>query len=223
MIAPHPDDETLGCGGTMLRAIDAGDEVFWMIVTGVSEAHDYSAEYVARRDLEIQTVSQAYGMADVIRLHFPASTLDTVPMSDVIGAIASHIERIQPSDVYLPFRRDAHSDHAVVFDAGSAATKWFRYRSIMRIYAYETQSETDFDLAPDSLGFRPNVFVDVSEFIETKVEIAKIFASEFAEHPFPRSIDGMRALALIRGAASGFAAAEAFMLLRARIEKREHR
>lgn len=217
VIAPHPDDETLGCGGTILRALSLGEEVFWLIVTGMTESAGFRADRVCQRDHEIQMVAQAYGMTGVIRLNFPASKLDTVPMTEVVGSIASHVARLRPSDIYLPFRRDAHSDHAVVFDAGSAATKWFRYESVVRIFAYETQSETDFDLAPDSPGFRPNVFVDISDFFEEKLKIAQMFEGEFGEHPFPRSINGMRALATIRGAASGFLTAEAFMLLRARL------
>ena len=219
VIAPHPDDETLGCGGTLLRAKAAGEEVGWLIVTGISEASGCTAERVAQRNHEIAAAATAYGIDEVVRLDLPTATLDAIPKSDIVVAISSHVAQIKPTDIYLPFRRDAHSDHAVVFDAASAATKWFRYPSIMRIFAYETQSETDFDIAPDSPGFRPNVFVDISDVLEEKLRIAQIFASEFAKHPFPRSVEGIRALATLRGAASGFVAAEAFMLLRARVEQ----
>jgi LmbE family N-acetylglucosaminyl deacetylase len=219
VIAPHPDDETLGCGGTLLRARAEGDEINWLIVTGINETQGFPSERVASRAAEIDRVSEAYGFTETIRLDFPTTTLDAIPLGDLVGAISQATRRIEPTDIYLPHRRDAHSDHAVVFDAAISVSKWFRYGSVERVYVYETQSETDFDLSPDSPGFRPNVFVDISETIDRKIEIASIFESEFAEHPFPRSFQGIRALATLRGAASGFMAAEAFMLLRQRVSK----
>lgn len=223
VIAPHPDDETLGCGGTLLRARDEGDEIYWLIVTGISEVQGVTPERVESRAAEIDRVSEAYRFAETIRLEFPSTTLDTIPMRDMVSAIGQAARRIEPTDIYLPYRRDAHSDHAMVFDAAISVSKWFRYGSVERVFVYETQSETDFDLSPDSPGFRPNVFVDISDTIDRKIEIAAIFESEFAEHPFPRSFEGMRALATLRGAASGFKAAEAFMLLRQRIGKESTR
>lgn len=223
VIAPHPDDETLGCGDTLLRAHAEGDAVYWLIVTGISEAQGFTAERVESRAAEIDRVSEAYGFSETIRLDFPTATLDAIPMGDMVSAIGQAARRIEPTDIYLPHRRDAHSDHAAVFDAAVSVSKWFRYGSVERVFVYETQSETDFDLSPDSPGFRPNVFVDISDTIDRKIEIAAIFESEFAEHPFPRSFEGMRALATLRGAASGFKAAEAFMLLRQCIGKESTR
>lgn len=217
VIAPHPDDETLGCGGTLLRARAEGEETYWLIVTGISEAQGFTFEQVKSRSSEIGRVSRAYGFSDTIKLDFPTTKLDEIPLREVVSAISQSMSRIKPTDIYLPYRRDAHSDHAVVFDAAISVSKWFRHGSVERVFAYETQSETDFDLSPDSPGFKPTVFVDISDTIDRKIEIAAIFESEFSEHPFPRSFDGMRALATLRGAASGFIAAEAFMLLRQRI------
>ena len=117
----------------------------------------------------------------------------------------------------MPYPADAHSDHNAVFDASVALTKWFRFPSIDRIYVYETQSETDFDISPSSSGFRANTFVDITDTIEKKIEIAGIYESEFLEHPFPRNFEAIRALAKVRGIASGFEFAEAFMLIKQRI------
>ncbi|GAB5348742.1 PIG-L deacetylase family protein [Alteriqipengyuania sp. 357] len=217
VIAPHPDDETLGCGGTLLRARAAGEAIYWLIVTGISTDAGFGAEVVDKREREIEKVAEAYGFAETIRLDIPTTTLDHQPLGDIIGGIAQAVKRIEPTDVYLPFRRDAHSDHAAVFDAAIATAKWFRYASVQRAYAYEAQSETDFDMSPDSPGFRPNVFVDISDHIEDKIRIAEMFEGEIGQHPFPRSARGMRALATVRGAASGFDSAEAFMLLRERV------
>ena len=216
VVAPHPDDETLGCGGLMLKAQELGDEVYWMIVTSMSVGIGYSLEAVASRKIEIEKAEVAYKIKGKIELGFPAGRLDIVPRNEIIGLMGKYINEIMPTEIFLPFRRDAHSDHEAVFDCGLAASKWFRHPSIKRILSYETQSETDFDIAPDSSGFRPNLFVNITDTLEKKIRIAKIFASEFQLHPFPRNIDSIRALATIRGSASGFNAAEAFMMLRSR-------
>ena len=115
----------------------------------------------------------------------------------------------------IPHRGDVHTDHQVVFDAVGACCKWFRYPSVKRVLAYETLSETEFGLNPQA-GFQPNMFVDISLFMERKLELLKIYQSELGEFPFPRSITAVRALAQYRGATSGFEGAEAFMLLRER-------
>ena len=220
VVAPHPDDETLGCGGMMLDAIAAGHEVTWVIVSCMSSGPTLESDRITKRELEIEQVSLAYNVKETVRLGFPTTRLDTIPNSELIDSFSKVFKRILPTDVYLPYRSDAHSDHAAVFNAGIAVTKWFRYPSVLRIYAYETPSETDFDLSPDTNGFRPNVFVDISAFIDRKLEIANIFEGEFSEHPFPRSLQGLRALAEVRGAAAGYNAAESFMLLRERKSKK---
>ena len=101
----------------------------------------------------------------------------------------------------------------MVFDAASACCKWFRYPSVRRVLAYETLSETEFGLDPDT-RFHPNVFVDISAFLERKIELLQIYKSELGHFPFPRSATAVRVLAQYRGANSGFEAAEAFQLLR---------
>lgn len=217
VIAPHPDDETLGCGGTLLRARDEGHQIYWLIVTSITEEEGFTQKRVESRTSEIERVAGAYGFTDTIQLEFPTAKLDDIPLGEIVEAFGQAVAKVKPTDIYLPHRRDAHSDHAVVFDAAISVSKWFRYPSVERVFTYETQSETDFDISPDSNGFRPNVFVDISLYIDRKIEIAKFFESEFAMHPFPRSFEGMRALAFLRGSASGFEAAEAFMLLRQRI------
>ncbi len=217
VVAPHPDDETLGCGGTLLKARDNADEIFWLIVTDLRTQVDIKASKLEKREEEIHRVAKAYRVKETIKLGFPSTMLDNFAISHLISKMSAVVKRIEPNDVYLPYRRDAHSDHRVVFDAGAAVCKWFRYPSISRILSYETQSETDFDIAPDSIGFRPNIFSDISAHLKEKVEIAAIFESEFSEHPFPRSEKAIKALATLRGSASGFEAAEAFMLLRERV------
>jgi len=214
IVAPHPDDETLGCGGTILRHREAGDDIHWLVVTAMTPEQGFSQEKIAAREAEIAAVARRYGFASVQLLGLPTTRLDTLPASDLISKIAGVIQGVAPEVVYLPFSGDAHSDHSIVSKAVLSCTKWFRKTSIKRILAYETLSETEFGISPDALGFRPNVFVDIHHYLDEKIDILKIFASELGEFPFPRSIETVRALARLRGSSAGCSAAEAFMLLK---------
>lgn len=214
VVAPHPDDETLGCGGTLLRHAAEGDSIHWLIVTDLSKALGYSQEFVSQRDRELDDVARLYGFSSRHILGFPPARLDTVPLADIVSKIGAVIKATAPEVLFVPFRGDVHSDHAVVFDAVSACTKWFRYGSVKRVLAYETPSETDFGLDPGRRGFHPTVFVNVEDHLDRKLEIMRVYASELGAFPFPRSEESIRSLAAVRGAAAGFRAAESFVLLK---------
>jgi N-acetylglucosamine malate deacetylase 1 len=214
VVAPHPDDETLGCGGTLLRHISEGNLVHWLIVTMMTEEAGYLPEIIAQRSREIETVRRLYGFTSVSTLNLPTSHIDESPMSDVIDKIGRIFKQTKPSIVYVPYRGDVHTDHAFVFDAVTACSKWFRYDSVKRVLAYETLSETDFGMNLDAAGFRPTVFMNVTDFLEKKITIMRTYSGELGTFPFPRSEAAIRALATLRGAAAGCNAAEAFMLLK---------
>lgn len=213
-VAPHPDDETLGCGGTILRHKAEGDDICWLIVTGISEVMGFTSEKVSLRDKEIKTVADLYRFDSLYNLRLPTTRLDDLPMAELIERIGAIFQRTQPEVVYMPYRGDVHTDHKVVFDAVASCTKWFRYGSIKRVLAYETLSETDFEINPESSGFRPNVFINISPYLNKKLDIMKNYESEMGQFPFPRSEESIKALALLRGAAAGCNAAEAFVLLK---------
>ena len=213
VIAPHPDDETLGCGGTLLRHRAEGDEIHWLVVTQL-DAERHSPERVHRRELEIQSVAVAYGFSTITLLGFETTRLDRVGMDEIVSRIGEVVATVKPEVIYLPFPGDAHTDHRVVYQAATAAAKWFRYPSVRRVLACEILSETDFGLAPDCLPFKPNSYVDIGPWLEGKLEVMRRYAGETAAHPFPRSEAGIRALALLRGAQCGVEAAEAFMILK---------
>jgi LmbE family N-acetylglucosaminyl deacetylase len=214
VVAPHPDDETLGCGGTLLKHRMQGDELHWYIATRITEAAGFTAERVKQREAEIEAVARAYPFAAVHSGGFETMQLDRVAMRELIGSLSRVMQQVQPERIYLPYRNDAHSDHAAVFDATVACCKTFRYPSIRSVHAYETLSETEFGLRPDDSGFRPNLFVDCSSFLERKIEIMAMFAGEMAPFPFPRSPECIRAQAMLRGSQAGVHAAEAFMTLK---------
>lgn len=215
VIAPHPDDEVLGVGGTLLRRKAEGAKVAWLIVTGISVESGWCVEKIKQRSDEIKRVTELLGFDEVFTLNFPTTQLDRVPMSDLIAGISNAFRSFEPEEVFVPHPSDVHTDHRMVFDAAASCTKWFRYPSVKRVLAYEALSETDFGLNADQ-GFCPNVFVDIELFLEGKLQAMDIYASEMDAFPFPRCHEAIRALATLRGAASGFKAAEAFQLLRER-------
>jgi len=215
IVTPHPDDETLGCGGTLLRHVSQGDEVYWLIVTTMG--NNFARENKVQRAQEIKNVATNYQFEKTFELGFEAATLDQVPKGDLIGEISKVFQEILPNIIYVPYPSDIHSDHKAVFDGTMACTKWFRYPSVEKVLAYETLSETDFIMNPDANGFRPNVFVNIESFLDKKIEIMNIYESEISAFPFPRSEKAIQSLAYIRGTASGFEAAEAFMLLKERV------
>ena len=215
VIAPHPDDEVLGVGGTLLRRKSEGAKVAWLVVTGISIESGWSEEKVKARANEIKCVSEFFDFDEVFTLNFPTTQLDRIPMSDLVARISAVFKSFTPEEVFVPHPSDVHTDHRKVFNAAASCTKWFRYPSVKRALAYETLSETDFGLGADQ-GFRPNVFVDIEPFLDDKLRAMNIYESELGVFPFPRSHEAIRALSTLRGAASGFKAAEAFELLRER-------
>ncbi len=214
IVAPHADDETLGCGGTILRAVNEGHNVHWLLITGMSEKAGFSKEQIATRSHEIDKVSTMYGFTSIHELMLPPAMLETLSKGEIICPIISFINKIKPSDIYTVFRNDAHSDHEIVYDAVMSASKSFRYPFIKRVLAYETMSETDFGMKPEDGGFRPNVFVNISLYLDKKLDILEEFKSEIGEFPFPRSRKALESLACVRGVQANCNAAEAFMLLK---------
>jgi LmbE family N-acetylglucosaminyl deacetylase len=215
VVAPHPDDEVLGVGGTLLRRKAEGVKVAWLIVTSISVQYGWSEEKVKQRAYEVKRVTEFFGFDEVFTLNFPTTQLDRIPVNDLVAGISGVFKSFAPEEVFVPHPSDVHTDHRMVFNAAASCTKWFRYPSVKRVLAYETLSETDFGLGVDQ-GFRPNVFVNIEPFLEDKLRAMDIYESELGVFPFPRSHEAIRALATLRGATSGFKAAEAFELLRER-------
>jgi len=214
IVAPHPDDETLGCGGTLLRHMFDGDEVYWLICTTITESQGFTKERVEERQEEIEVVSKMFGFAGYRQLNFKTTELDQVPRKELVNCISDYIQEIKPLTIYLPYRNDVHSDHAYVFDSSVACSKSFRYPFVKKICVYETLSETEFGLRTDDGGFKPNMWVDITHFMDKKIEIMKVYKSEIGNHPFPRSEKGIRALALLRGLSANLEYSESFICLK---------
>jgi LmbE family N-acetylglucosaminyl deacetylase len=214
VISAHPDDETLGAGGTLLKHKKNNDELYWLIVTNVFEHQGFSKERVGSRQREIKEVSTLYGFKKVFQLDYPTMTITSETLLNMIPKISEVFEEVKPEVIYTLNRSDAHSDHRYLSDAVMACTKSFRYPFIKKILMYECISETEFAPAFPEKVFIPNYFVDITEYINQKIDIMVIFQSELGEPPFPRSKENIRALARFRGSTAGCQFAEAFQVVK---------
>lgn len=213
-ISVHPDDETLGCGGTILKHKDMGYSIYWLIITGVYEELGYSKEFISKRDEQINKVAQAYKFSDVFNLGYHTTKLHLVDLNELIDNISSIIQNIKPETIYMVNRSDIHTDHQVSAKAIISSTKSFRNPFIKRLFMYECISETEIAPSLPENIYIPNVFSDISNYLENKLEIMKIYESEVQSLPMPRSIENIRALARFRGSTISVNYAESFMLLR---------
>lgn len=217
VVAVHPDDETLGCGGTLLRHKRDGDEIHWMILTRLPKDMGFTELDIQRREDEIERVSKNYNFDTTHKLDIDAGRVGMTPTADLVKMFSDHFHKIEPSIVYLPFFSDAHSDHRAAFRAAFSASKNFRHPYIKKILMMETQSETDFSIGVGNATFSPNYYVNITDFLNSKLKIAEIYKTEFKNHPFPRSVRGIKALATVRGATAGCEFAEAFQLIKERL------
>jgi LmbE family N-acetylglucosaminyl deacetylase len=213
-VAVHSDDETLGCGGALLKHKNNGDDIYWLIITSIDVENGWEKDKVESRRKEIDDISKMYGFCATHSLNFPTTRLDTIPMKDLISEILKIIQKIKPDIIYVPNRSDIHTDHQVAFKAIMSCTKVFRNSFIRKILMYECLSETEFSPSLQTDVFVPNVFVDITGFLEEKIRIMKMYRGEMETFPFPRSEENIRALAMYRGATAGVKAAEAFVLLK---------
>lgn len=216
VLAPHPDDETLGCGATLLRlGQETSHPLHWVVMTRMTPEGGFDEETMRRRDGEIEAATGEYGFASREDLPFAAASLDSVGTTELISTLAAVFDRLEPETVLLPFPDDAHSDHRRCFQTAVACTKWFRRPYLRRTLCYEVLSETGHNLDPTSTPFRPDFYVGVDPaLVERKIEIMRGYESEMSPFPFPRSEEAIRALAQVRGSECGSAAAEAFVLVR---------
>jgi LmbE family N-acetylglucosaminyl deacetylase len=214
VISVHPDDETLGCGGTLLKHGERGDIVSWLIITRAWQPK-YSKKIIDEKEREIREVARRYGMDETIRLGFPTTELDGVPQSELIGGLSRAILQVKPEVIYLVYGGDVHGDHRIAFSATEAALKGFRMKEfgIERILSFETLSSTE-AVFSTSYSFFPDVFIDITHQFEEKLAIFSLYKTEQQCNLLPRGNSAIEALARVRGATVGVKYAEGFKLLR---------
>ena len=210
VIAPHPDDEVLGCGGTIVKHSENGDEVYLIIATK-AYTPDWSEEFIKNREKEIKESNKILGIKKTYFLNYPTVKLDTIPQKDLNDSIAKIVNKIKPDIAYIPFKGDLNKDHRLLFEASLVALRPINHK-VKKILSYEILSETEW--GQEIEVFKPNVYVDITTTFNKKIEAMKAYESELREFPHPRSLKAIEALAIKRGSEVGVKYAESFYLIR---------
>lgn len=212
VVSPHPDDETLGAGGTLLKLKKQGNKIFWLNITNMSKEYGWSEDKINHRLEQIELVKKEYKFDGFYDLALLPAGLTTVGEGEIIGKIRAVIEQVKPEWVMLPGQYDAHSDHHVVYNCCMACLKSFRAPYVKRIITMEIISETEFGYQNEV--FSPNFYVDITDELEKKIEIMKLYDTELENVPFPRSVENIKAVARYRGSSCFVKYAEAFRIVK---------
>lgn len=218
VLAPHADDEILGCGGTIARRAREGHQVFVAVMTNahVGAPELFGAESIETVRDEARRAHQELGVHTTFFEDLPAPRLEQYPQYKIANAISKIVRETRAQVVYLPHKGDLHLDHAAIYNAGLVACRPLAGQSVREVYAYETLSETEWGHPTPEMSFIPNRFVELDESsLEQKLCAMACFKSQLREFPNPRSLRALRALAELRGSTVGAQAAEAFCVLRA--------
>jgi len=219
VVAAHPDDEVLGCGGTMARLAQEGCAVHVAILgEGITSRHaqrdQADAEDLSRLHQRAREAGAKVGAKDVVLFQLPDNRLDTVPLLDLVKLLEGLIQKLQPEVIYTHHAGDLNVDHGLVHRAVLTATRPLPGQSVREIYAFEVPSSTEWAFHQLQPVFRPNVFVDISRTLEAKIAGLACYDSETRRFPHPLSPEALRAIAARWGTVAGCQAAEAFELVR---------
>ena len=216
VIAPHCDDEILGCGGVMAKYIDDGIPVYVAIVTNgnLGAPEIFPKEGTDRVRSEALKSHDLLGVTETFFLDFPAPRLDSIPSYKLSIEINKLLKNLGITTLYIPHRGDIHKDHRITYEAALVASRPINGCKVIKIYAYETLSETEWAAPFGDDVFIPTVFEDIGDYIDEKLKAFKCFETQLKEFPHSRSLKGIEILSNIRGATIGVSNAEAFMLVR---------
>jgi len=209
IIAPHNDDEVLGVGGTIAKHVKQGDKVYICSVT----IGPNSERATMIRD-EALNSHRFLGITKTFFLDLPVVNLAQLPTTEINTAIENVVNEVKPNIAYIPHRGDMHIDHKVVSESSMVALRPLNNPQLEIIYAYETLSETEWDIPSASNAFLPNVYSEVTDTIDEKLEAMKFYKSQLYKFPHPRSLRAIKALSEYRGSTIGVEHAESFMLIR---------
>lgn len=218
VIAAHPDDEVLGCGGTAARLARDGERVYLAILGEGMTSRQPSREDIDRRAVDrlhqcSHAVAHLLGARDLFMYGLPDNRFDTLPMLDVVKIIEELVDRLRPTHIYTQHGGDLNVDHGVTFRATLTATRPMAGRSVRGVYAYQVASSTEWSFGQFHPRFQAQKFLDISETLEVKIEAMQRYESEARSFPHPRSPEALRAHAIHLGSRIGVRAAEGFSVV----------
>ncbi len=213
VVAAHPDDEVLGCAGTIVRHTIGGDKVHLLFMTDGVGSRLGKGNSVITRGSAAENAAKILGVTSVENLDFPDNSMDSVPLLDVTKAIEAKIEKLQPKVIYTHHLGDLNVDHQITHKAVMTACRPQPDFCVKEIFAFEVLSSTEWQ-TPRYLPFMPNVFVDIGKQIDVKRKALEAYRKEMRQPPNSRSIENSIRLSAIRGNTVGVEYAESFVLLR---------
>jgi LmbE family N-acetylglucosaminyl deacetylase len=218
VVAAHPDDEVLGCGGTVAKMAHAGAAVHVLILgegvtARVEKRDDKDAPAIQSLDNECKTANRLLGVLDVYREYLADNRFDSLDLLDIIKKIEGYVNTVNPDVVFTQHGGDINIDHSITFRAVLTAVRPMQGIGVKALYAYEIPSSTEWSMQYVSPVFHPNTYIDITDTLEVKLQALKTYQSELRSFPHPRSVEGVRSLARYRGMTAGVEAAEAFELI----------
>lgn len=217
MVAAHPDDEVLGCGGTIARHAKGGDEVYILILGEGVTSRGVEAEEMRGKIEELRRNARGaaaiLGAKKIFTFDFPDNRFDTAPLLDIIKTIEKVKKEVDPEMVYTHHAWDLNIDHQVTFKSTLTAFRPLKGERVRKILSFEVPSSTEW-VAPGAGNFIPNLFVDISKTLNKKIEALKAYKGEIREYPHPRSPKALKTIAERWGSSVGLRYAEAFVVVR---------
>lgn len=219
VFAPHPDDEVLGCGGAIARYVAEGNQVYVCVVTSALPPIYDNSKAVKNGwphmiYPEIMKAHKLLKIKETFFLQFPTVQLETVPRYKINGKINDLMQMIKPEIVFIPHFGDMQKDHGITSESVMVAVRPKYENNVRYVYSYETLSETEWNIPHASNVFIPNTFIDISDYLDKKLDAMSCFTSQLSKFPNPRSLQAVESLARLRGTTMGTNAAEAFSLIR---------
>lgn len=212
-MAAHPDDEVLGCGGTMAKHAASGDQIDVIFMTDGESSRLEEPHNIPFRQQNARAVNHKLNIAEPIFLDFPDNKMDSVPLLDVVQALESKVSNKSYNIVYTHFSDDLNVDHRITFEAVATCFRPMPQKTRPKILCFEVNSSTEWQINHRP-KFNPNYFVDISDYVDKKWELLKCYEQELRPFPHSRSIEAIKALVCWRGCSVGVVAAEAFILVR---------
>jgi LmbE family N-acetylglucosaminyl deacetylase len=218
VVAAHPDDEALGCGGTIAKHTKDSDIYVVILGEGISSRYKQRDEVKKEELLELQRksqkVSKLLGVKKNLFLNLPDNQFDTVPFLDIVKKVEEIVKEIKPEIIYTHHSGDLNIDHRITFQAVLTATRPIKKCPVREIYSFEITSSTEWSYQKVEKPFIPNIYEDISSTFKKKIKALQIYKTELRKFPHPRSLRGIKILAQKRGMEVGLKYAETFELIK---------